>query len=449
MKAFLALLLFLAAASSALDIPSTCTLVCADLQPYCLQACSEFAFKRRLPFYGLPYARVTERFNMGLLSEQVTGSDAPNKVSKQALYFTTREGKLYYYNNKTASFNTVFNMARHSEVDFDNDKGLYNVAFHPMFSTNLLFYLYYSSPAPIDAVMTFVVRNKRGKEPTTIQVRVDHYNVISEFQIVGDSAQLKRVLRRIPQIEPRRSGGWLSAAVKENWDYWSENPLYYSVGGNSNESVVFGQEMSYLSSIGRFDASNISKANDLWASGIASPLSCSATVLKSDHIFCLIQLKNNTRAIYDLRKDMNAGSDEYVEACRGLECEHAEWKNEDRSPSVVFPPSECPVTSVMLYTGYLLKSAYRTNLFISRDACYSPETAQFRPAEILRLVKNSTSGDWYTNVFPCDFEDDFLVNTTLIGADKSNLFLLSGVSVRSGRTTFYEIDPVRAHKDHV
>ncbi len=448
LKMLLFLLAWTGVFSNAAVISPRCNFVCGPEDGSCLYACNYNITHAPPSFFGAPWVRLVQRFNLGELEETVTGCDSPLRGDKENIYFTTLQGKVYRYKNTTNSFDTVFNLGRSVDLAIGEGKGLYDVAFHREYEKNFLFYLHYAIPAAPNDLLTLVDKATSRSRQKVYQIKIHHYNVISEFRKIGDSAMFLRQLRKIPQVSEKRSGGWLASGIREGWKYYTENPLYFATGGNTNESIVYGRHMSYLSSLRRFDSNNITEADQQWASGIGDPISCASTVHKSGKVVCLIQVLNGTRMIYTIEKDMNIGSDNYVEQCTSAACANGKkHRPADRVPMAVFPTSDCNITSIFIYTGYKMNK-FRGNVFLSRDACYNEKLDVFQSAQLLRLVKNRTSYGWYASVLPSDFEDGFLVNTSLVGADKHSDFFFSGYSLRTGKLEFYSIDPVRAANDY-
>lgn len=441
------LLLLLCCAVGAVIIPPACNRVCSPDSAICLAACNYNITHLPPPFFGAPWVRLSARFNMGQLDEEVTGCSAPLNAEKTNIYFTTLEGRLYQYNNATNDFGTVLDLGRMLELDTNQSKGLYDVAFHRQFEQNGEFYLHYSVPAPAGTALTLSSDVRTPGRPQVYQLVVDHYNVIRKFRKVGNTALSLGEVHRFPQLSPARSGGWMSAALREGWRWYSEDPLYVAIGGNTDENILYGAELSYLSSIRRLDANDPNSTEFAWASGVGNPLSCSSSIAKSGEVMCIAELHSGDRALYRIRKGTNVGSPEFVRRCESYACRQTK-KRIDTAPLQVFPAGQqCPITSVQHYTGYRMNK-FKTNLFLSRDACFDAKSGAFRPTELLRLVKNSTSGAWYTHKLPTDWEDNFLVETKLVGADKHNDFFLSGYSMRQAKRVFYSIDPVRAANDY-
>src|SRR5690606_6603618 len=140
---------------------------------------------------------------------------------------------------------------------------------------------------------------------------VDHYNVVHKFRLLGNIAIPLNEVKRYPQVSTARSGGWMSAAMREGWNWYSEDPLYLAIGGNADENILYGAELSYLSSIRRMDANKPDETDAIWANGIGNPISCSTTIFKSGEIMCLVQLEGGDRALYRIKKGTNSGRPEF------------------------------------------------------------------------------------------------------------------------------------------
>jgi hypothetical protein len=402
------------------------------------------------PFFGAPWIRLRSRFDMGKLHEEITGCSAPLNGERTNVYFTTLSGKLYQYRNETKTPQLIFEIPETYEMNTSNGKGLYDISFHRKFEQNGLFYLHYSVSAPEGATLTLTsdIRTIKSK-PQMYQFVIDHYNVISKYRKFGTTVVEMGEVTRFAQLTPERSGGWMSAAIQEGWGWYEEDPLYVAIGGNSEENIVYGSELSYLSTIRRLDAEKPRQSETTWASGTSNPLSCSSTVFKAGEIYCLVERHDSSRALYRVRKGTNIGRPEYVLRCEETGGCKAEKQRNDTAPlEIYYKGDRCPVTSVLHYSGYKMNK-FKTNLFLSRDACYIKRFGRIEPAELLRLVRNSTSGAWYTSPVPTDFEDNFLIDTKLVGADKHNDFFLSGFSMRTGKHVFYSIDPIRAANDYL
>ena len=442
----LGLVLGLATLAISAVIPDVCNRVCKPDNAICLSACGYNISHLPPPFFGAPWVRLSARFDMGVLDEQVSGCSAPLNSEKTNIYFTTLQGRLYQYNNQTNDFGALLDLSQYFGLDQNVSKGLYDVSFHRQFEQNGHFYVHFSVPAKRGTVLTVSSDVRTPGTQQAYQLVVDHYNVVHKFRLLGNIAIPLNEVKRYPQVSTARSGGWMSAAMREGWNWYSEDPLYLAIGGNADENILYGAELSYLSSIRRMDANKPDETDAIWANGIGNPISCSTTIFKSGEIMCLVQLEGGDRALYRIKKGTNSGRPEFVKLCQSHACAQQKARL-DTAPLEVFKKdARCPVTSVLHYTGYKMNK-FRTNLFLSRDSCFDAKTGAFRPAELLRLVKNSTTAEWYTHTLPSDFEDNFLVETKLIGADKHNDFFLSGYSMRSKKRVFYSIDPIRAAND--
>lgn len=425
-------------------IPEDCSLVCKDpAVSLCFDACAFNITQKRLPFYGAPWLNVTRRFDMGVLREHITGCGAPLGNSRTNVYFTTLEGSVYHYQNSTNTFYRVLNIS--DRLDRSNGKGLYDIAFNRYFLNNGLFYLSYSKPAEKGRRITLSSNIRSGGSvKTTYQFPVDHYTAIQEYKKAGASAVAIQDIHLYEQIGSNRTGGWLGQAIPQG--YAKQDPLYIAIGGNSEENILYGSELVHMSSIRRLDTADPAKVDDQWASGASDPISCTVTSHLSAEVYCLVRLYTGDMAVYRIKYRTNIGSSTYVERCESLACRnHKKYKS--TQPVATFSKSACPATSIIHYTGYQM-DLFKLDVFISQDACYNPSLGIIEPARLLRVVKNSTSGQFYASEVPSYFEDPFLIDTKLVGADKHDDFFLTGLSLKTGKVTFYSIDPVRAANDY-
>jgi hypothetical protein len=443
-------LLLLASGVGAAVISQLCNLVCSAQEVTCMSACSYNLSQAQLPFFGAPWLRLRARFDMGKLHKTITGSSSPLTGERTNVYFTSLDGKLYQYRNESQSQTVIFELPPSYKLNTSNGKGLYDVSFHRKFQQNGVFYLHFSIDADPGTTLTLTskIRSINGQNQL-YQFPVDHYNVVFKYRKFDTAVVELGEVTRFSQLTPDRSGGWMASAIPEGWNWYNEDPLYVAIGGNSEENILYGSELSYLSTIRRLDAEKPQSSESTWASGASNPLSCSNTVHKAGEIMCLVQLYDSSRALFRIRKGTNIGKPEYVMRCEESGgCRAGRLRNDTAPLEIFYQGDRCPVTSVMFYTGYKMNK-FRGNLFLSRDACYLKRLGRIEPAELLRLVRNSTSGDWYTSPVPTDFEDSFLVDTKLVGADNHDDFFLSGFSMRSGKQIFYSINPIRAANDYL
>jgi len=156
------------------------------------------------------------------------------------------------------------------------EQGLLGIAFHPDFASDRRVYLHYATPSDEDGV--------------------DHYNVIAEYEMLDDQAsgaenfRFLRTIKRIPQVNTRRSGGWLGTHLRSTYEGdW----LYFATGGNIDESVEAVRAVPYLSTVWgvRPDITDASgeMVNRRWASGVKNPISCDASFFEAGWFHCLLE----------------------------------------------------------------------------------------------------------------------------------------------------------------
>jgi glucose/arabinose dehydrogenase len=110
---------------------------------------------------------------------------------------------------------------------FDNEDGLMSIAFHPGFTTNGLFYIYYNQKNPAD----------QHSQPQNYPFR----SVISEFKVSAtdpDKADMgsERILLEVPQPFSNHKGGELAFGM--------DGYLYLGLGDGGNGGDPFGSGQS-------------------------------------------------------------------------------------------------------------------------------------------------------------------------------------------------------------
>jgi hypothetical protein len=327
-------------------------------------------------------------------SEQLTGADVR---AGGELFITSRRGALYSLWVSTGRLSTVFRLP-------PTVHELYGVAFNTT-PGSYRFYLYYSTDV-LPAESTDPLRN--------------HDSVVVEYALQSRFPQYVRELRRLPQYSAR-SQGWIYAS-RDSFSQW----LYFSAGGNLEELRSRAANSPELSTVYGLSPNGRGR---IWASGIANPLSCTMSSLHMRSIYCLVEDAAGRRHLYALQPNYNYGSDEFLAACQGLECEQLTPALRGRSPLLSFPRSDCPVESIHHYSGSAL-APYRSQLFLSRAACYRRDNGLFQPAQVLRLYRDHSAAQYKTVVMPLDVNLP-LVNTVLLGADGFGPLLLSGHTLRA------------------
>jgi quinoprotein glucose dehydrogenase len=121
----------------------------------------------------------------------------------------------------------VFFDIQDRQPNFDNEDGLLSLAFHPGFTTNGLFYVYYNQKNPAN----------QNSKPLNFPFR----SVISEFKVSTadpDQADLKteRILLEVPQPFGNHKGGQLS--------FGPDGYLYLGLGDGGNGGDPFGSGQS-------------------------------------------------------------------------------------------------------------------------------------------------------------------------------------------------------------
>ena len=399
-----------------------CKEICATVScvQACSKACTDTALQLAEPHFQLELVHTFPENTV------ITGSDAPSKPRGRALYFTTLKGEIFRYNAETEKLRLMHTLSPEM-LDCTGGKGLYDVALHRDYDKNGRLYVHFSAP-PVNKT----------------ELGHDHDNVIVELETLGGAMHYVREVARFAQYSSERSGGWAKMGIRDvtlSGKPW----LYVALGGNREElleRIEGSPALSTIYAIAQPDNAT-QRQERVWASGIQNPLDCDFSVFKLDRVVCLIEDASGRRRVLSIRKGYNYGSDEFVKSCRGSACQQQYADLASKSALVSFEPGDCSVRSVQHYTGHRMHN-YHLDIFLSRDACYDAASNRFRPADILRIYRDHSAGQYKTVAMPTNMPTSLLVNTTLVGADKLDDFYLAGYSLRDGGLQLYRIVPVKA-----
>lgn len=402
----------------------SCDLVCrgeaTECTAACVSSCESGARRTEDPYLSLEFVTALDAD-----ANEVTGSDSPNAN----MYFTTRNGKVYRFDPSMRQINVVHTI-NPLLLDTRNNKGLYDIKFHGRYDghTNRRVYLQYATPSDEEGV--------------------DHYNVIAEYDMLDDQAsgaenfRLLRTIKRIPQINTQRSGGWLGTHLRSTYEGdW----LYFATGGNIDESVEAVRAVPYLSTVWgvRPDITDASgeMVNRRWASGVKNPISCDASFFEAGWFHCLLEDAHGAVHVQKVERGFNYGSPNYVRDCKGENCDSDRPSKASRTaPLTSFAADGCPVHSLQLYTGS--KSIeFKLSKLMIRSSCYSSTRNTYAPLEIRKLY--SDKAGWDTVVVPTRTPEHFLVNASLVGADRHDALFVSGYSLHEGRYNLYRVNFIK------
>ena len=358
----------------------------------CHKACSG---KQQSRPVNDPYFRTEFLFELPT-NERITGGDSPWKPANADYYFTTLSGKLYHYVTTTGALDVIYTVDP-MVLSVSANKGLYGVTIDRDYNVNQKMYLHYSSVILPGEQKDYFIQDDPMADLGYV-MSVDHFNVIEQLShSVYNSPVAVNVLKRIPQFGVKRSGGWIQSFIPRGL-FSSGNRLLFAIGGNSKEELLLARHAPFLSTIHSLVPDRPDLAEELWASGIRNPISCTATSFKITDIYCLLEtLSNNNTvngtALYRLKLGINYGSENYQKSCEGLACEQQRNTRYTKDALMTFPDKECPVKSIFTYTGRDMPG-YKNKIFVTRDSCFDRETKTFTEAQILYVAYNSITADY-------------------------------------------------------
>jgi hypothetical protein len=414
----------------------------AKCREQCHKACSG---KQQSLNQRDPYFRTEFVFELPV-NERLTGGDAPCKPGNADFYFTTLSGKLYHYVTTTGALDVIYTV-NPSKLATSGTKGLYGVTIDRDYNKNRKMYLHYSTIVETEEQKDYFIQEDPTNDLVSV-LTVDHFNVIE--QLVHDTynmPQPEKILKRIPQFSSKRSGGWIQSFVPAGL-FSGGNRVLFAIGGNSKEDLLLARHAPFLSTIHSIIPDRPDLKDEMWASGIGNPISCTATSFKISDVYCLLETRTtygtvNGTALYRLKSGVNYGSENYQKSCMGLECEQQRNTIYTKSALINFPNSSCPVTSVFTYTGHNMPR-YKAKVFVTRDSCFDRETKSFTEVQIMYVAYNSMSGEYKATPMSTVFQQRYLVDVKLLGADWQDVFLLSGQSIVTGKTVVQDVIPDRA-----
>jgi Glucose / Sorbosone dehydrogenase len=410
----------------------------------CHKACGG---KQHSPPQKDPYFRTEFLFELPI-NERITGGDGPCKPSNADYYFTTLSGKLYHYVSTTGKLDVIYTVDP-QKLSTGLNKGLYGVTIDRDYNKNRHMYLHYSVVLQAGEQKDYIIQEDPTNDLVDI-LSVNHFNVIE--QLIHDTYNAPTqvaVLKRIPQFTAKRSGGWIQSFVPAGL-FSSGARLLFAIGGNSKEDILLARHAPFLSTIHSIVPSRPDIKDEMWASGIRNPISCSATSFKIGDVYCLLETVSpkgtvNGTALYRLKSGINYGSENFQKSCTGLACEQQRNSFYTKDALINFPNTSCAVSSIFTYTGHDMPR-YKNTLLVTRDSCFDRETRTFTEVQIMYVAYNSINGEYKATPMSTSFQQRYLIDVKLLGADWKDAVMISGVSIVTGKTVVQELIPDRAGK---
>lgn len=369
---------------------------------------------------------------------EITGSDSPGKRGSRLSYFTTRDGKIFYLspnvdNELSLQLNPelqlVWEMPTAMELDTENNKGLYSIAFSKSSDVIIPAYILYAK--------------KRGKGD-----QVDHHLCIATlaFNRMERTFAFMKQLFSLPQKSNFRSGGFLTMGRP---DYgMGKIPLWFSSGGNEFDDVELMQRNPRYSAISSVFTDEVIPYHDLvdyfvggeptnilWANGIYNPLQCDYSVLRSREMPCLVEIKDisdNTES-YMVTVYEKGHTPSESTASTYLSWGTTQLLKPHADQHFFYPESTCLPETIYYNTAMGMGVDFMNRIMIAKPSC---EAHGFPSVEIMAFQRNYVSYEMEFMPLEIALQEPYLYNVELIGSELNRGIYLAG---RSLRTDNYEI----------